>query len=95
MAEFWAVDRLEDLDWAILENDDGISVRVPRSWLPSAAQEGSVLRARAGDRDGLHEKDTSKELRFVVDKEETGRRRNQAEELRKNLRQGPEGDFDL
>lgn len=95
IATFWAIDRLGDHGWAVLENDQGVSVRIPRSWLPEAAREGSVLRAESGAADGLREDAHSIDLRLLVDREETERRRNQAEELRENLPRGPEGDLEL
>jgi hypothetical protein len=95
MPTFWTIDRFEEDEWAVLENDDGESVRVPASWLPSAACEGQVLRLEHGAEEGLHAQPTSVQLRFSLDEAETERRRAQTEEIRRSLPPGPEGDIDL
>ncbi|MEX2540702.1 MAG: DUF3006 domain-containing protein [Trueperaceae bacterium] len=95
MGAFWVVDRFEVGGWAVLENDDGASARVPRSWLPTASREGSVLRIERSARDGPPEDTKASHLRLVVDEAETDRRRKQVEEIRENLPRGPEGDIEL
>lgn len=95
MGVFWVVDRFEDGGWAVLEGDEGASAKVPRSWLPTASREGSVLRIESGVGDGLHEDSTSNQLRLVVDEAETERRRHRVDEMRRHLPRGPDGDLEL
>jgi hypothetical protein len=95
MPTFWTIDRFEEDEWAVLESDDGESVRVPAIWLPSAAREGQVLRLERGAEDGLSAEPKSVQLRFSLDEAETERRRGQAEEIRRSLPPGPEGDIEL
>jgi hypothetical protein len=95
MPTFLTIDRFEEDEWAVLEGDDGESMRVPASWLPSAAREGQVLRLERGAEDGLHAEPNSVQLRFTVDEAETERRQARADEIRRSLPRGPEGDIEL
>lgn len=92
---FWTLDRFEDGDWAILEGDAEATVHVPRAWLPRAAREGHVLRLEIGSEDELDEDSHASELRFVVDEVETQQRRDEMQDLRDALPDGPEGDLGL
>jgi hypothetical protein len=95
MPSFWAIDRFENDEWAVVESDDGLSARLPIAWLPSASSEGHVLRVELGAQDGLAEEPLSKTVRFVIDESETELRRDRAEVTRRNLPRGPQGDFEL
>jgi hypothetical protein len=92
---FWAIDRFENDEWAVVESDDGLSARLPIAWLPSASSEGHVLRVELGARDGLARDPRSQTVRFELDETETERRRERAKATRRNLPRGPQGDFEL
>jgi hypothetical protein len=71
------VDRLEG-EWAVLEVA-GAEVRVPRTWIPTGAREGTALRLetrRAGN---------EAHLVFRTDRSETRRARAAAEALLRKL----------
>lgn len=101
--ELWVVDRFEDGDLMILERDDGENFVLPRSWLPSGVEEGSVLRlelAKSGhDRPAARPKaaaqEASTQLTFTVDNQETKRRRQERRDQRERLRKAPDGDIEL
>ena len=93
MPSFYAtIDRFEDDDLAVLELAAGITVDVPRAWLPPQASEGDVLRMRVRTTSASG---ASSLLYFVIDVEATAERRNQVQDLRSRLPKGPEGDLDL
>lgn len=68
---FFAIDRFEG-GWAILEDDDERMHQVDRSLLPAEAEESDVLRLENGV--------------YVVDAEETSRRREAVRRLQERLR---------
>lgn len=91
----YALDRFEDDGWAVLEDEQGASFRVPRAWLPNGAQEGDVLRLEPRPVAPPGVGDRVRELRMVVDEMETRRRRDEAQTLWESLPRGPEGDLEL
>lgn len=89
----WAIDRFEGGGWAVLEGRDGETFRVPASWLPAGAAEGDVLRLAAGHPGAGP--GAASTVTLSLDEEETQRRREEADEIRRSLPRGPEGDFEL
>ena len=85
----YIIDRLEDNGWAVLEREDGETFNVPSDWLPEEAQDGHVLTVEL-DMEGKESR-----LRFVLDDEETARRREDAKARWEGLPKGPEGDIEL
>ncbi len=82
----YTVDRFE-AETAVLENDRGETVNVPRAQLPAGAREGSVLTSHAvasGAPAGL-----------VLDAEATAKRLTDVRRLRDQLASGPRGDISL
>lgn len=85
------LDRFEDNDQAVLELAVGLTMTVPRAWLPSNVQEGDVMRMRVtGSESGERSL-----LSFHIDAHETAERREAATNLRNSLPKGPEGDLEL
>lgn len=68
---FYAIDRFEG-QWALLESDDAAIQRVDRAQLPPQARESDVLRLENGV--------------YIVDAEETARRREAVRRLQQRLR---------
>jgi hypothetical protein len=94
--ERYVIDRFEDNGWAVLEHPDGSSFNVPVYWLPEAAMEGDVLKVETDLAHTLHDPNPEMSgVYFVIDREETERRRQAARDLRSRLRRGPEGDIQL
>lgn len=85
------LDRFEDNDQAVLELAVGLTMTVPRSWLPPKAKEGDVLRLRITE----SESGTGSFLSFHIDARQTTQRREAAKDLRDSLPKGPEGDLEL
>ncbi len=85
------IDRFEN-ELAVPELEAGVTLDIPRAWLPSEAREGDVLRVRvrSGAASG-----TSSSLRFVIDVEATEERREEALKRRDQIPKGPEGDIEL
>lgn len=85
----YTVDRFEGSEWAVLEDERALTLRIPRNWLPLDVAEGDVLDASVDGGTGL----TS--LRFELNPQERGERLAEARRLRAALPQGPKGDLDL
>ena len=85
------LDRFEDNDQAVLELSAGVTLNVPRNWLPPKAREGDVLRLRVTE----SVSGNSSLVQFVVDVAKTAERREEITELRDSLPKAPEGDLDL
>jgi hypothetical protein len=86
--QLYVVDALEG-PHATLESDGGERLVLPRSWLPSAAGEGSVVTMALADRDGrMH-------VTIEVDEAATEERRTALRERRERIPKGPSGDLDL
>jgi len=85
----YTIDRLE-ADWAVLEDEQGRTFSIPRSWLPADAGEGSVLKAFDDVVDGA-----AKVLRFELDPTARDERLKEARSLREQLPRGPKGDVSL
>ena len=89
MSSEYAIDRFDGQDWVVLEDGASRTFQVPRSWLPSNAREGSVLKVDADlQADGST-------IRIVVDADATASRTRKADELRQGLPRGPRGDVAL
>ena len=85
----YTIDRLENGDWAVLEDEHARTFNVPRSWLPADAREGDVVTVSevpATD---------ARLLRFALDLYGREERLKQARELRERLPRGPKGDLSL
>ncbi len=86
---FFAVDRVER-NVAVLVNDAGETIEMPRVELPEGLREGSVLRVRFG---AQNVPDWSS---AVIDKEEEKRRLKEAKEILDDMkRSDPGGDIVL
>jgi hypothetical protein len=85
----FTIDRFEGPDWAVLEDERGQTVRVPRTSLPADTREGDVIDAS----DAVGDDATS--VRFHVDPQKRAERLAEAERLRARLPRGPKGDLDL
>ncbi len=85
----YVVDALEHPDIATVEGPDGLSVAIPRSWLPASARAGDVLRTLATHGD------TADSVRFEIDAAATEERRRAMQERRDGLPGAPSGDLEL
>jgi hypothetical protein len=87
--EWYVVDRIER-DVVVLVADTGDEVTVPRGSLPSAVEEGAVLRVPVAAEGGLDW------AAARVDRAETERRLQEAREILRQLRRrDPGGDIEL
>ena len=91
MNSYATLARFEDNDQAVLELSAGVTLNVPRSWLPPKAREGDVLRLKV--REGVT--GTSSFVSFSIDAVKTAERREEATELRASLPKAPDGDIKL
>ena len=89
--DYAILDRFEDNDQAALEFSAGVTLNVPRSWLPPQVREGDVLRLRVTE----NASGTSSFVSLRVDVDETAVRREEVEDLRSMLSKAPEGDLEL
>ena len=85
----YTVDRFEGSEWAVLEDELGITLRIRRHWLPLNAAEGDVINASV---DGGTELTS---VQFELKPHERGERLAEARRLRDALSPGPKGDLDL
>ena len=85
----FTIDRLEGRQWAVLEDEQGRTFRVPGNWIPEQAREGDVLDA-AEDRTS-----TDVVIRFELNHEARQQRLADANRLRNQLPRGPKGDVSL
>lgn len=84
----YTIDRFEDDDLAVLETEAGEAVVVPRTHVPLEAREGDgLVELNGGPVDG--------DVRYAVDFEATGRRRQKAADLRAPLPTAMVGDHEL
>lgn len=86
----YTLDRVENGDWAVLEDEQAVTFRVPRAWLPAGAREGDVLTMSTE----AAESGTAV-LRFVLDAAARAEQLEQARQLREKLPRGPKGDLSL
>jgi hypothetical protein len=90
-AKRYVIDRIEDDDWIVLEDEDGRTISVPRGWLPAGCREGDVLDLvlEPGE-DGqlLHSK-------WRIDDEARAERAERVRALRDRIPRGPTGDLAL
>jgi hypothetical protein len=89
MPLLYAIDRFEDREWVVLEDESARTFRVPRSWVPADAREGQVLAV------DTEESASANALRIVVDSDATTKRQQQVQQLRSSLQRGPKGDLSL
>lgn len=85
----YTVDRFEDGNWAVLEDERGRRFNVPRGWIPSEAREGDVLKVSAQP---ATEGNT---LHFDLDPESREQRLTEVTRRREALPRGPKGDISL
>lgn len=88
--EQYTVDRLEDQEWAVIEDQRSRTLRVPVGWLPPGTTEGHVISVsvqEAGDGARL--------LRLETNSEEKAKRLKEAQQLREGIKGGPSGDVSL
>jgi hypothetical protein len=85
----FTIDRFENPDWVVLENEGAQTFRVPRGWVPRDAREGDVLNATEdGSADSVR-------LHFKIDPSAKQERFNDATRLRDGLPRAPKGDISL
>jgi hypothetical protein len=93
----YVLDRVEDGSWAVLENPQGLTFRIPLGWLPSAISEGDVL-AVEHERippEGGEGVPGEHGIRFRIDPQATRKRADEAAARRATLRKAPGGDVEL
>ncbi len=86
----YTIDRFEDGDWAVLEDDDARTFNIPRAWLPSTAREGDVVRCVQRD-----DAAGSRSVSFALDSAARAEQLSRARQLRDRLPRGPKGDVTL
>ncbi len=86
----YTIDRFEGGDWAVLEDDQARTFRIPRHWLPPGAREGDVLTVSTDAAES-----GACVLRFELDPAGREERLDQARRLREQLPRGPKGDVSL
>lgn len=86
----YTIDRFEDRDWTVLEDEQAQMIRVPVSWVPKGAHEGDVLTGSVTEYEG-----NDPVPRLEIDAVTTEERRARAKELRDGLQRGPKGDISL
>jgi hypothetical protein len=91
MVLFYAIDRFDGQDWAVLEDDAARTFRVPRAWIPAEARERDVIRIETESQGSP----PATGLRIAVDADATARRLSQVDQLRQQLPRGPKGDVSL
>lgn len=85
----YTLDRFEDNNLAILEDNRGCSLIIPKAWLPINTQEGDVLSLK---QDTTHQ---SSQLSFALDKQASNKTLERLERLHASLPQAPEGDISI
>ena len=86
----YTIDRFENGEWAVLENDRGRTFSVPREWLPSTAREGDVLTTIE-----IAEGAGTRTIRFELDPGARDEQLAKAGQRRDALPRGPKGDISL
>lgn len=85
----YIIDRFEENEWAVIEDEESRTFSVPRQWMPPEAREGDVLKVSQespGDRRVLHvELDTAAREERLTD----------AANRRGRLPRAPRGDLKL
>ena len=87
MRTLLTIDRFEDGGLAVLEDQSGESIIVPRTDLPPSAAEGDVL--------SVGDPDKGEPTRYRLEPVLTKERKDELAAKRANLTKGPTGDFDL
>lgn len=88
MARF-TIDRFENADWAVLEDERARTFSVPRGWLPTNAGEGDVLRASESPESSVST------VHFELDATTRDEQLANARARRDALPRGPKGDVSL
>ena len=94
----YVLDRFEDGDLAVLEDETGHTFNVPRFWLPSDLKEGDVVVVEQQELVSEDEADFAvgyRGLDIYVDPDATAARREHARDRRDRLPKGPSGDLKL
>jgi hypothetical protein len=86
----YTIDRFEGVEWAVLQDERARTFSVPRSWLPSRAREGDVLRTATAT-----ENDASGSVHFELDLQAREERARHAKTIRNDLSRAPKGDLAL
>jgi hypothetical protein len=86
----YTIDRFEAEDWAVLEDEQARTFRVPRQWLPTGAREGDVVNAAESPA-----APAAHSVRFELDTSAREQRLAEADRLREQLPRGPKGDVSL
>ena len=86
----YIIDRFEGGDWAVLEDDQARTFRIPRQWVPVEAREGDVLDAS----DEPHAP-AVQSVRLAIDPAGREQRLADAHRRRGQLPRGPKGDISL
>lgn len=87
MRTLYTIDRFEDGGLAILEDQSGESVVIPRTDLPPGAAEGDVL--------SVGDPDKGEPTRYRLEPVLSEKRKAQLAQKRANLTKGPEGNFEI
>jgi hypothetical protein len=90
MTDRYAIDRFENGDWAVLEDDQARTFRLPRQWLPSEAKEGDIVRVVEYGATAA-----TRRLELALDSDAREERLDRARKLRNQLPRGPKGDVSL
>ena len=86
----YTIDRFEDGDWAVLEDNNARTFNIPRAWLPPTASEGDVVRCVPRD-----DAADSRSVSFELDSASRAEQLARARQLRDRLPRGPKGDVSL
>ncbi len=87
----FVIEALEDDHWAMLEDERGHALEVPRSWLPVRAREGDVVTIELTPA----AEGTVQHVVFSLDAAATEARRRAMGERHERLPRAPSGDLDL
>ena len=90
MVARYTIDRFENGEWAVLENEGARTFKVPREWLPSTAREGDVLTTFE-----MAEGAGTRTIRFELDPVARDEQVAKARQRRDALPRGPKGDISL
>jgi len=86
----YTIDRFENGEWAVLEDERARTFTVPRAWLPSTAREGDVLTTIE-----MAEGAGTRTIRFELDPAARDEQLAKARQRRDALPRGPKGDISL
>jgi hypothetical protein len=92
MQTVYVVDRIEEGAWVVLEDLNGTTFEVPRSWFAGRLREGDVVRVTVTPGE---EGSGQSQLLLELDEEERKRRLAAAADARARLPRGPSGDIQL